>query len=196
MNFTSRFSIYDLIAMVFPGCFIIWCLMTYTDVYNLINQLPYMESPVNYAVAYFVTAYMLGLIWNMINGYLWRKPMGWRKGSMIKSIMLDKGVYTPEELAAKTDKEVCREHERMYAYVRQNDKAYTLNVVEGQISLLRNMAIPFSLWVTTIFKPNLHTCCCVALCIVVCVIIYLFAVRRQYRMYSLIIDGYIRLNLK
>ena len=74
MELTQRFTMYDLFSMVFPGCFILWDLMSFDFINRYLIEPSYFKGyDILYYFAFFITAYILGMVWNTIFGELWRK---------------------------------------------------------------------------------------------------------------------------
>ena len=191
MNFTSRFTLYDLLAMVFPGCFIIWSIMPFDVCNQHIHRLAFMSN-IDCYIAFFVASYILGLGWNTIILLIWRKFIKSIQESCIDKAVSDKGktcINFFNELPGETNAE---KFNYAYTYVRLNDPHYTVDVVESQVSLLRNMAIPFAFWLGTIVydKANNNTCCCIMLGIIVFFAIFSIAILRHYRKYSIVLSNY------
>lgn len=186
MNVDSNFSLYDLVSMFFPGCFILWLLITWSPLGEWAATLPYMSSIANSGIAFFVSAYLVGVVWNMLVGWAWRYIVRMREKTWIKSA--DSNDKFLSAIPGTSNGERFR-----YAwwYVRQHDHHYTINVVESQVSLLRNMTIPFSLWVGTIvFQHSQNVCCFILVSVLLIAVLFCAALRRQFRLINLVLNNY------
>lgn len=191
MKVDSRFSLYDLLSMFFPGCFILWLIFTWTDVAVYAMRFSYMDSEINKVIACFISAYLIGVMWDMIFGNLWRKATDWFNNKYLREIEKEKSKDDFKYIDSIPGDSLDNKYHYARWYVRQYDMHYTINVVESQISLLRNMALPFALWMGMIaHQCSQNYCCLVLVTIVVFSFVIFMAFRRQKRMIKLILGNY------
>lgn len=182
MELTQRFTMYDLFSMVFPGCFIIWDLLGIDFINQYIAEPPYFKGhDVLYYFAFFITAYILGMVWNTIIGETWRKFIKTFSESCIRRALRHKKDEFFEywnNLKGDTNTE---RYKSAYAAVRKDNSTSSINSFESQISMLRNMAIPFAFWVGgIIYHTNNNTCVCIIIGLLIALLIFSLALVRSY----------------
>lgn len=196
MEFTSRFTLYDLLAMVFPGCFFIWSIRS-LDMICLDIQRPIYMSDIDFYIAFFVAAYIIGLGWNIIIGWIWRQFIKSLEESCIKKVLEGIGGKCYEYFNALSGDNNSERYRCAYAYIRENEPRYTLNVVESQVSMLRNMAIPLACWVGTLlyYGANINSCISIMIGAGIFLMIFSLAIFRQFRLYELVFKSYMRIKM-
>lgn len=196
MEFTSRFTLYDLLAMVFPGCFFIWSMMSFDNICQFVHKPAYM-SELDCYIAFFVVAYIIGLGWNIIIGWIWRQFIKSIEESCIKKVLEGTGGKCYDYFNALTGDNNSERYKCAYAYIRKNEPRYTLNVVESQISMLRNMAIPLACCIGTLIYncSSANTCISVMIGAGIFLIIFCLAIFRQHRLYELVFKSYMRMKI-
>lgn len=188
MELTSRFTLYDLLSMVFPGCFIIWSVVSFKTIYQFIHIPKFMTDFYCY-VAFFAVAYIIGLGWNEIMRNIWRLFEKTFKESCIKSIVEKRSAKFLEYYNSLHGDNNVRKYNCAYSEIRDKDHDGTIAVVRGQISMLRNMALPLAFWIATLIydKEKDNICYCVLIGGVVFILILCIAILRQRREYDIVL---------
>lgn len=196
MELTQRFTMYDLFSMVFPGCFILWDLMSIEFIVQYVTKPPYFNGhEILYYFAFFITAYILGIIWNTIIGEAWRKFIKTFSDSSIRRALKNKKdeFFTYwNELKGDTNIE---RYKSAYGVVRKDNTASSINSFESQVSMLRNMAIPFAFWVGTIIYQTINnTCVCVIIGLLIALLIFSLAIVRYIRLQKVVLSNFLRIK--
>lgn len=190
MELTSRFTLYDLLSMFFPGCFIIWGVMSFNIIHQLVHRPVYMTDFYCY-IAFFVAAYVIGIGWNEMMRYIWRLFENTFKESCIKRIVegrSERFLNAYNTLHGDTN---VKKYKNAYTTVCENESKGTISVVEGQVSMLRNLALPFAFWIATmIYDKTEDICCCTLIGCVAFLAMLIIAIFRQRRKYDIILTKY------
>ena len=191
MEFTSRFTLYDLLTMVFPGCFIIWGAMSFEVTHQYIHRPEYMTDFYCYIV-FFVVAYVIGIGWNEIMRFIWRLFENTFKESCIKRIVQKRSERFLNAYNALEGDTNVKKYKNAYTKVCENDSKGSVAVVEGQVSMLRNMALPLAFWISTMIydSVNKNICCSILIGCAAFVTIFVIAILRQRRKYDIVLTKY------
>lgn len=191
MELTSRFTLYDLLSMVFPGCFIIWGLMSFDLLRQLAHMPKYMTALYCY-IAFFVAAYVIGIGWNELMRFIWRLFENTFKESCIKSIVEKRSERFLNAYNALDGDTNVKKYKNAYTKVCENDLKGTVAVVEGQVSMLRNLALPIAFWIATMVhdKVNEGICCSILIGFAAFITIFVIAIFRQRRKYDIVLTKY------
>lgn len=196
MELTQRFTMYDLFSMVFPGCFILWDLMSIDSINQYVGEpLYFKDHEILYYFAFFIMAYILGMVWNSILGELWRKFIkSFSESSIRRAVRNKKEEFFTywNELKGDTNTE---RYKSAYGVVRKDNSTSSINSFESQISMLRNMAIPFAFWVgTVIYYTNNNICVCVIIGLLVALLIFSLALVRYIRLQKVVLSNFLRIK--
>lgn len=196
MELTQRFTMYDLFSMVFPGSFILLDLMSIEFIKQYLIEPSYFKGhDILYYFVFFVTAYLLGMIWNTIIGEAWRKFIKMFSESSIKRALKNKQeeFFTYwNELKGDTNTE---RYKSAYGIVRKDNSTSTINSFESQVSMLRNMAIPFAFWgVTIIYQTTNDMCVCVLIGLLITLLIFSLALVRYRRLRKVVLSNFLRIK--
>lgn len=188
MELTSRFTLFDLLSMVFPGCFIIWSIMSFDIVYQYVHKPAYMNDIFLY-IAFFVAAYMIGISWNMLMRGIWRAFENSFRESCLNRIIEKRSVRFLNDFNTLEGDTNTLKYKNAYSEVCKNDPKRSIAVLESQVAMLRNIAFPFAFWIATVFydKTTDNICCCVLLCFLAFISIYSLAIFRQRRKYDIVL---------
>lgn len=188
MELTSRFTLFDLLSMVFPGCFIIWSIISFDTICQFVHKPAYMHDLFLY-IAFFVTAYILGIGWNMLMRVIWRALENSFRESCIKSIVKKRSVRFHSAFNALNGDTNTLKYKNAYSEVCKNDPKGSVAVIEGQVSMLRNIALPFAFWIATLFydRTDDNTCYCILIGCVTFIAIFSLAILRQRRKYDIVL---------
>lgn len=196
MELTQRFTMYDLFSMVFPGCFILWDIFDIFKIGQYINEISYFKDyDLLYYFAFFITAYLVGIVWNTIIGDMWRKFIKTISEGCIRNELKDKKeefFNYWDELKGDSNTE---RYKFAYGVVRKDNTTSSINSFESQISMLRNMAIPFAVWIGTIVhNANIDVCFCVIIVIILSLALFGLALIRNKRLYHVVLANFLRIK--
>lgn len=143
-------------------------------------------------IAFFIAAYILGIGWNTLMRVIWRKFENTFRESCIKSIAEKRSVRFLDAFNALEGGTNTLKYKKAYSAVCKNDTKGSIAVVEGQVSMLRNIAMPFAFWIATLFydKADDNTCCCILIGCATFLAIYSLAILRQRREYDIVLTKY------
>lgn len=205
---TSKFSLYDILSMILPGCLWLWCgkiIFSHCScpIVKAVNDIIENWSnshDVVWVVAVFLAAgYIVGLLTEIVIGDFWRRHIANRPCCIahVYQRMVTQGAYHNIQ-NAKGNTEQNR-YFYAYEYVRQNSKKYTIDIVEGQVAMLRNTRWPASilagLLIGKAVKCSYCCCCCCCCCgilagLLVWIVMYAFALLRLQKVYEMVLDSY------
>ena len=193
---TQRFTMYDLFSMVFPGCFILWDIFDIFKIGQYVNEISYFKDyDLLYYFAFFITAYLVGMVWNTIIGDMWRKFIKTSSEAYIRNELKDKReefFNYWNELKGDTNTE---RYKSAYGVVRKDNTTSSINSFESQISMLRNMAIPFAVWIGAIVhNANNGVCFCVIIGILLSLSLFGLALLRNKRLYHVVLANFLRIK--
>ena len=196
MEWTQRFTMYDLLAIVFPGCFILWDIMAFINIDLYINELSYIaKHEILYYIAFFVTVYILGLAWNTIMGEIWRRFVKTISESCLKRELKTKHEEFFEHWNKLDGDTNSIRYKVAYAIVRASNTTSSINSIETQISMLRNLVMPFSFWICTIlYQVNNDVCFCVIMGFLISLFVFSIAFVRQIRLYHIVLANYLMIK--
>lgn len=145
-----------------------------------------MDNDFWFGMAFLAFAYIIGLAGEVVFGWVWSNTLANMKCHIEKTYKSAK--Y--EMVAGIEVKNIKEKYYVAYEYVRQKSVNIEVFSIESQIAMLRNIALPLSIFVGLIVAQN---CClfkaitsgffCFALLIIV-------MLRRQSRKYQLVFDCY------
>lgn len=196
---TSKFSLYDIVSMILPGGVIIWTLiMAFPSIKTSFIPMIGIHGDVWLVLAFVAAAYVVGLIFNIMMGYVWRP--------LVNNRMLLKWVRDKKKKRGYkhigTEKEDFEQKYRLaYEYVNQNCVNNPIPVVESQISMLRNLILPLTFWIIALPFQCLCNCSCedectcarfilVTIGILCGFLLLIFTILRQMRLYNIVLAHY------
>lgn len=187
---TSKFSLYDILSMVLPGCIWLWIIKKFLPIVE--EMIPFLFSKMDTfwgGMLFISIGYVVGVIANMFTGYLWRKSYQNKDSRYDKIIkqLNSEGCRNFDAIPG-----ACAKEKFMYAneYVRQNSAYYTIPVVESQVAMLRNLILPFAISTFICMQNHLSLLLTIFASILIGVIMVYCTHKRQYRQYKLVLMDY------
>ena len=145
MELTQRFTMYDLFSMVFPGCFILWDLMSFDFINRYLIEPSYFKGhDILYYFAFFITAYMVGMVWNTIIGEMWRKFIKTISEACLRNELKDKKeefFNYWNELKGDTNTE---RYKSAYGVVRKDNPTSSINTRVTNMITNKSKAMAYS----------------------------------------------------
>lgn len=184
---TSKFSLYDILSMILPGCVWLWVIKLWFNIdAAVIMQKLGINNDIWAGVALVAIAYIAGLVSGAFFSLLWSLTLA-NNNCQIKRIFV-RGSYPMVNTIQEAD--IREKYYIAYEYVRQKSVNIEVFSIECQIALLRNIAVPLSLLVW--FLAYQRLCICVSTLIaLVCFGIIIWAMLLcQKHKYQLVFDCY------
>lgn len=174
-------------------------LVGHFDIFKIgqyINEISYFKDyDLLYYFAFFITAYLVGIVWNTVIGDMWRKFIKTISEGCIRNELKDKKeefFNYWDELKGDSNTE---RYKFAYGVVRKDNTTSSINSFESQISMLRNMAIPFAVWIGTIVhNANTDVCFCVIIVIILSLALFGLALIRNKRLYHVVLANFLRIK--
>lgn len=197
---TSKFSLYDILSMILPGCLWLWCgkiifsgcdWAIVKEAQKIIENWSDSHDKIWIVAVFLAAGYIVGLLAEIMIGEFWRQFIA-NRPCWVASVY-DRKIKNEEYCNIQNAKGTTAQERYYFAYeyVRQNGKISAISIVESQIAMLRNTRWPISILVGLLIGQAANCCCCGILAgLVVWSIMFAFALLRIQKEYEMVFDSY------
>lgn len=174
-DIVSKISLYDILAMIVPGCILLWCIAMISGVSNWVENCECIQfitvhqnipQTLCFSAIFLILAYVVGLINFMVISWIWQMiPLGirpqwiWKylqdnvfkwKMNCTKQLLIDKAIIEANAEGIREYKKddaatIKDAYFEAYTYASQNTENNTVPIIENQVAMLRSLIIPLSL---------------------------------------------------
>lgn len=162
----DRLNLYDILAMIFPGGVIMWCIINTGGMHDFVKEIPWVHSIMTQKIVSsefcfgcigIFLAYLLGIVNHSIVNLirillrlLNRNPMTWMckcylktRGKNLKSVhdLFGESAFEGKKVK-NVNKAWLDKYAEAYQMVKSNLASDTIPTIENQIAMLRDSIIP------------------------------------------------------
>lgn len=181
---SNKLSLHDFFGMLIPGCLLVLVLV---EKYQNVSLLFNVKDNNIFASSLLILTfgYCIGLVWHMFVDFI-SKPF--RPISLYIYYIISN--REESEFNAIPGVNLKDRYYYAYEYVQQYSKSTAIKFVEGQVLLMRNLSLPFALWLCIKLEITQW------LCIVILLGLFsvIFMVLRQMTIYRLVFEEYFYLK--